>query len=133
MTLKIMTITPSSGPAEKIINYEDVFDGFSVRNISKTPLAEGTLQNGDLILQTIRYTKQRYEVSFTTRGNITLHQYMQSLIVQATVALALKIHYEDSDWNELEEFDGTAHLVRYENDKDHTGNRRSMTATFQEA
>ncbi len=129
--IKFIEIIPDSGAlGTKIIYINDTPEGLSVRITPISPISPRRTQDGTLITQTIRYNKEEFNISGVLY-EIAIHTYLRSLR-RSGIGATLKIWYEDSNYADQTEFNGSVKFIGYESDMDKIANKRTINAVFAE-
>ena len=130
--IKFIEIIPDSGSlGTKIVYINDAPEGMSFRRSHLRPRSPRRTQDGTLIMQTVRYNKKEFSLSWALL-DITIHTYLEALY-ESGIGATLKVWYEDStDYTPTTEFNGSVSFIDYSDDGDQTGNKRNINAVFAE-
>ena len=129
--IKKIEIIPDSGSlGTKTLFFTDTPEALDVKIKSDRPIAVDRTDNGALIAQTFDYDKKNIAITGIIY-DVLNHIYFESLLASGVTA-TLKVYYEDNNFAEQTEFDGSVSFIDYDPNADKINNKRTFLLLFME-
>jgi hypothetical protein len=129
--IRFIEITPDSGALGILeVYFRSSPGGLNFSREHERPVFPRRTQDGSLITQTLRYNKKTISISGVL-FEITIHDYLEELF-ESVIGATLKLLYENSSYEETEEFNKSVNFISYADDMDEIANLRNIRAVFME-